>query len=86
MHLKKLSVLAVFFLSLGLTGCGSDNLDQINNGSSGTVDTGDSSDDSTDGSTDDNSDSSTDDNIYTATGNFVINITEPNMRKHVHQR
>jgi hypothetical protein len=72
MHLKKLSVLAVLFLSLGLTGCGSDNLDQINNGSSGTVDT----DDSSDGSTDDKSDSSTDDNVYTATGNFVPKIIQ----------
>jgi len=54
MHLKRLSLLATLLLSLGLTGCGGDNLDTVSSGSSdntgdtnsGDTNTGDTSDDS----------------------------------------
>lgn len=58
MRLKKLSFLAILLLSLGLTGCGSDNLDAVSSSSSDSS----SSDDTSDGDT---SDTSSD--VYTAT-------------------
>lgn len=66
MHLKKLSFLAIFWLSLGLSGCGSDNLDTSSSGSSNTEgSTGDSTDDSAD-----------DGNVYTATFDTIPRIIQ----------
>ncbi|SQD79811.1 Lcl C-terminal domain-containing protein [Moritella yayanosii] len=65
MHLKKLSFLAVLLLSLGLTGCGSDNLDTVSS---------DNSDGS--GDTSDNMSDNSDDTIYTASGNFTPKIIQ----------
>jgi len=59
MHLKRLSLLATLLLSLGLAGCGSDNLDTVSSSSS------DSSNDSDDNSSDPGNNSSS--NVYTAT-------------------
>ncbi|QFI39834.1 DUF1566 domain-containing protein [Moritella marina ATCC 15381] len=75
MHLKKLSFLTIFLLSLGLTGCGSDNLDAINGN------TGDSSNDSSDDSSDDSPGDTTDDgsgdtNVYTATFDTIPRVIQ----------
>jgi hypothetical protein len=79
MHLKKLSFLAVFLLSLGLTGCGSDNLD-ASNGKNSSDSTGDDSGDSSGSDTADDSDDSsggdTGDSTYTATGDFSPKIIQ----------
>lgn len=64
MHLKKLSFLAVFLLSFGLTGCGSDNLDTIGNGDSS------NNEDSSGG---DNTDGN---NVYTATFDTIPRIIQ----------
>ena len=55
MHLKKLSFLAILLLSLGLTGCGSDNLDTVSSDNSDS--TGDTSDNTSDSSGDNSDDS-----------------------------
>ncbi|KXO11172.1 hypothetical protein AKG98_555 [Moritella sp. JT01] len=79
MHLKKLSFLTILLLSLGLAGCGSDNLDAVTSGS------GDSSSgtDTTDTDSGDNGDSggdtdngSNEDSVYTASGNFTPKIIQ----------
>ena len=62
MHLKKLSFLAILLLSLGLTGCGSDNLDTVSS---------DNSD-----STGDTSDNTGDNNVYTATFDTIPRIVQ----------
>ncbi|PHR88086.1 MAG: DUF1566 domain-containing protein [Moritella sp.] len=77
MHLKKLSFLAILLLSLGLTGCGSDNLDTVSsNNSDSTGDTSDNTSDNTSDSSGDNSDDSSGDNTYTASGNFTPKIIQ----------
>ena len=63
MHLKKLSFLAILLLSLGLTGCGSDNLDTVSSNNS------DISDDSSGDTPDDN-------NVYTATFDTIPRIIQ----------
>ncbi|NQZ49283.1 MAG: DUF1566 domain-containing protein [Moritella sp.] len=70
MHLKKLSFLAILLLSLGLTGCGSDNLDTVSSNNSDS--TGDSSGDNAD----DSSGDSSGDTTYTASGNFTPKIIQ----------
>ncbi|MDX2321197.1 MAG: DUF1566 domain-containing protein [Moritella sp.] len=77
MHLKKLSFLTIFLLPLGLTGCGSDNLETLSNGSSDN--SGSNTDNSNAGSDDNNSESSessTDDNTYTATFDITPRVIQ----------
>lgn len=68
MHLKKLSFLAVFLLSFGLTGCGSDNLDTIGNGN------GDSSNNEDSSGGEDSDENG--DITYTANGNLTPKIIQ----------
>ncbi|QUM79094.1 DUF1566 domain-containing protein [Moritella sp. 5] len=74
MRLKKLSFLTILLLSLGLTGCGSDNLDAATSGSGNTnngTDSGDNGDSS--GDTDNGSN---EDTVYTASGNLLPKIIQ----------
>ena len=69
MHLKKLSFLAILLFSLGLTGCGSENLDAANNSS------GDNSGDTGgDNSGDEDGDSGS--TTYTASGDLTPRVIQ----------
>jgi len=74
MHLKKLSFLTILLLSIGLTGCGSDNLEAANNGSSNNgSDSGeDNTGDTTGGDGDENNEGTT----YTATGDLTPRVIQ----------
>lgn len=72
MHLKKLSLLTILLLSLGLTGCGSDNLDAVTS-SSGDTSSGNGSNT---GSGDDTDNSSNEDTVYTASGNLSPKVIQ----------
>ena len=77
MHLKKLSFLAILLLSLGLTGCGSDNLDTVSSDNSdSTGDTSDNTSDSSGDNSDDSSGDSSGDTTYTASGDFTPKIIQ----------
>ncbi|QUM83297.1 DUF1566 domain-containing protein [Moritella sp. 28] len=74
MRLKKLSFLTILLLSIGLTGCGSDNLDAATSGSGNTnngTDSGDNGDSS--GDTDNGSN---EDTVYTASGNLLPKVIQ----------